>query len=215
MDMMTRPGFPYPMMGLIHMANVFEQSRQLGVDETFTVNVRADVARPSRFGTDFDIVTELVDAKGEIPWRSVCTVLQRIERKKPAPPQPRSTSKLQPIGRKLSSYHIVEAPTNIGRRYARASQEYNPIHLTARTARYLGLPNMLAHGMWTAARCCAMLPEPEGGWHRYEVRFRNALFLPGRAVQRYYRAETPEGPVGYDFALVNSDGSVLLDAWLR
>lgn len=210
MSLMTRPGFPFPMMGLIHMGNVFEQTRPIGVDERFALSVRTAGAKPSRFGTEFNIVTELTDAFGEIPWRSSMTVLQRLQRSKPAPPPARG-AQMPPVGRKLSSYHAFEAPVDIGRRYARASQEYNPIHLTARTARWLGLPNMLAHGMWTAARCVALLPEPENGWRRYEVRFRNPLYLPGHAAQRYYAPEAG----GYDFALVNSDGSVLLEGWLR
>lgn len=211
MDLMTRDGFPFPMMGLIHMGNVFEQTRPIAVDERMSFSIYTNGAKPSRFGTEFEIVTELHDAAGETPWRSVMTVLQRIQRSKPAPPQPRTAQTLAPIGRKLSSYNLVEAPVDIGRRYALASQEFNPIHLTARTARWLGLPNMLAHGMWTAARCVALLPEPAQGWRRYEVRFRNPLYLPGRAAQRYYT--TQQG--GYDFALVSDEGNVLLEGWLR
>ncbi|MEL6349641.1 MAG: MaoC/PaaZ C-terminal domain-containing protein, partial [Myxococcota bacterium] len=48
-------------------------------------------------------------------------------------------------------------PENLGRKYARISGDYNPIHLSALTARPFGFRRAIIHGMWTKARCLAQL----------------------------------------------------------
>jgi acyl dehydratase len=48
-----------------------------------------------------------------------------------------------------------DLPSGLGRRYARASGDRNPIHLHPLTARLFGFPRHIAHGMWTFARALA------------------------------------------------------------
>ena len=48
-------------------------------------------------------------------------------------------------------------PGDLGRRYAAVSGDRNPIHLYPLTAKALGFPRQIAHGMWSLARCVAAL----------------------------------------------------------
>ena len=68
------------------------------------------------------------------------------------------------------SYDAVEVGTELpeGRyqvrradlvRYAGASGDFNPIHWSERTARSVGLPNVIAHGMYTMALAGRMLTD--------------------------------------------------------
>ncbi|MNP49642.1 bifunctional enoyl-CoA hydratase/phosphate acetyltransferase [compost metagenome] len=50
-------------------------------------------------------------------------------------------------------------PTDIGRRYAKVSGDYNPIHLSALSAKMFGFPTAIAHGLWNKARTLAALAE--------------------------------------------------------
>lgn len=70
-------------------------------------------------------------------------------------------------------------PANLGRRYASASGDYNPIHLYSPTARLLGFRRQVVHGMWSKARCVAAL-QPGLGTDRcrIEVAFKTPVFLP-------------------------------------
>jgi acyl dehydratase len=68
-------------------------------------------------------------------------------------------------------------PDDLGRRYAAASGDRNPIHLHPLTARLFGFPRPIAHGMWTVARCLAVHGAPEAA--RVEARFRAPVPLPG------------------------------------
>ncbi|MDH6568551.1 hypothetical protein M2160_003572 [Streptomyces sp. SAI-117] len=66
---------------------------------------------------------------------------------------------------------------DVGRRYAAASGDRNPIHLYPLTARLFGFERAIAHGMWTAARCLAAHGTPQAVLVRAE--FRAPVLLPG------------------------------------
>ena len=72
---------------------------------------------------------------------------------------------------------------DIGRRYARVSGDYNPIHLADMTAKLFGFKQAIAHGMWSKARCLAALEEqlPETGYS-VAVNFHRPLFLPSNVL---------------------------------
>jgi len=69
---------------------------------------------------------------------------------------------------------------DLGRRYAAVSGDRNPIHMHAWTAKPLGFPRAIAHGMWTKARCLAALESRLPDAFQVDVRFRKPILLPGR-----------------------------------
>ena len=69
---------------------------------------------------------------------------------------------------------------DLGRRYAAVSGDRNPIHMHALTAKPLGFPAAIAHGMWTKARCLAALEPRLPDSFTAEVAFRRPILLPGR-----------------------------------
>jgi hypothetical protein len=79
-----------------------------------------------------------------------------------------------------------------GRRYARVSGDWNPIHLWPITAKALGFRQPIAHGMLMAARAEAMVSAltPEHAHRQLEVQFKRPLLLPGQAKLTY--AQLPQ-----------------------
>lgn len=74
-----------------------------------------------------------------------------------------------------------------GRRYARVSGDWNPIHLWPWTARPLGFRRPILHGFCTAARvahaaCARFWNGDPRALRRFRVAFRAPLALPGAAV---------------------------------
>jgi acyl dehydratase len=69
---------------------------------------------------------------------------------------------------------------DLGRRYASVSGDRNPIHMHSLTAKPLGFPGAIAHGMWTKARCLAALESRLPDAFAAEVRFRKPILLPGK-----------------------------------
>ena len=98
---------------------------------------------------------------------------------------------------------MVEA--DIGRRYAKISADYNPIHLSDITARLFGFKQAIAHGMWSKARCLAALQDklPNSGYS-VDVAFHRPLFLPAEVV--FNSAVNTQGE---SFSLQNKQSGVL------
>lgn len=198
MHLMSRPGFPLPMLGLVHVRNEIVQARAIGVGEVLDLQVRLSESRAVAQGLEFDLVTEF--AVGGVPevWRGVSTYLHRRPGKPTTRRAPTANERVP-----LSQYLELDAPADIGRRYAKVSRDYNPIHLYALTAKLFGFPRAIATGMWTAARVLALLEQKTGCRpSQYRFQFKQPLFLPGRAALRFDGAGD-----GLEFALVGADAA--------
>ena len=74
---------------------------------------------------------------------------------------------------------VWKLPGDLGRQYAAVSGDHNPIHLYPITAKALGFPRQIAHGMWTMARCVAALENRLPDAVRVDVAFKKPVLLPG------------------------------------
>jgi acyl dehydratase len=78
------------------------------------------------------------------------------------------------------------------------SGDHNPIHLYPLTAKALGFPRQIAHGMWSKARCIAALENRLPDAVRVDVAFKKPIILPGKVAF----GSTPTND-GYAFSLSN------------
>jgi acyl dehydratase len=69
---------------------------------------------------------------------------------------------------------------DLGRRYAAVSGDRNPIHMHSLTAKPLGFPAAIAHGMWTKARALGALEPRLPDAFEVDVRFRRPILLPAK-----------------------------------
>ncbi|MFD0775613.1 MaoC family dehydratase [Streptomonospora algeriensis] len=66
-------------------------------------------------------------------------------------------------------------------RYAGASGDFNPIHWSERTAKAVGLPDVIAHGMFTMAQAGRLVTDwvgDPGALVEYKVRFSAPVVVP-------------------------------------
>ena len=101
---------------------------------------------------------DLVDRRGagsagELVWEETGTILHRGPGAG-APAVRAGPSRCPTTCRRRSQWRL---DGDLGRRYAAASGDRNPIHLHRLSARALGFPRAIAHGMWSMARCLAQL----------------------------------------------------------
>lgn len=174
MALMTERSFPFPLLGLVHVANRIDQLRPLEADETLDLRVWAEDLRPHRRGRQLDVVAE-ARAGGEVAWVGRSTYLRREGKGDGA--RPAQSAPAPPLETKA----VWQVPGDIGRRYADVSGDRNPIHLHPLTARLFGFPRAIAHGMWMTARCLAGLEGELDDAYRVEVEFRKPLLIPGSA----------------------------------
>lgn len=193
--LLTSERFPLKVLGLVHLRSRIEARRAIGQLEPIDLRCRVDGHRETDRGQEFDLLTE-ARAGGQVAWTETSTLLARRPGSRPTRPPP---GPLAPPGARAAEW-ILGA--DLGRRYARVSGDYNPIHLSGATARLFGFRRAIAHGMWTLARAAAELqPRVAGGATVLDVAFKLPVLLPGRVSFR----EWPEAR-GFGFALLDAAG---------
>ena len=207
--LMARTDFPLPMLGMVHLANLVEQRRAIGYDETLDVTASARDLRPHRTGTQVDLVVE-VTADDELVWRGVSTYLAkgvRLPSDEHAPDDRPSDEGAADEG--AADERVPFAPplptgqwrlaADTGRLYARVSGDRNPIHLNPLTAKALGFPRTVAHGMYTASRLLADVGRARGDAFVWSVDFVKPVLLPATVATSV--RHRPGG--GFDLAAWN------------
>ncbi len=174
MAIMTDPAFPAPAVGMVHVENAVTRHRQIAVGDRLEVGTRVGPPAPHPKGTTYAFTTEVRDGGG-LAWESTSTYLRRGRGDDTAPTGARLPD-AAPTGT------VWRLPADLGRTYAAVSGDHNPIHLYPLTARALGFPRQIAHGMWTKARCVAALENRLPDAVRVEVAFKKPVLLPGRVA---------------------------------
>ena len=176
MAVMSDGSFPFGAVGLVHVENSITQERPIGIDEEMTIRVRPTKLQPHPKGKTFSLETEvLVD--GEVVWKSTSTMLRRGSSNGDAAKQEKGFESL-PADAPASAEWKLDG--GLGRRYAGVSGDRNPIHMHSLTAKPLGFPGAIAHGMWTKARALAQLESKLPDSFEAEVRFRKPILLPAK-----------------------------------
>jgi acyl dehydratase len=171
MSIMSDPGFPAPAIGTVHLENSITAHRAIAIGESVNVTVNVGPSRPHPKGRVYDFHT-LVRADGETVWEETSSYLRRGKGDETA-----SSGSVFPDAD--PSGIVWRLPGDLGRQYAAVSGDHNPIHLYGVTAKALGFPRQIAHGMWTMARCVAALENRLPDAVRVDVAFKRPVLLPG------------------------------------
>jgi acyl dehydratase len=183
MALMVEPAFPFPLIGLVHVANSITVVRQVRAGEKVSFTVRAENLRPHPAGRQLDLVAH-ASVDDEPVWSGRSTYLRRG---KPAGPR----SEKAELAEQAGAVAFVRVPENIGRRYAAVSGDRNPIHLHALSAKAFGFPRAIAHGMWLKARTLAALEGRLPESFTVDVAFKTPVLLPSGVAVATDRA--PDG----------------------
>ena len=178
MKIFATSAFPLQPSGLIHLTNSITVPGELRAGVPLDVRTRAHNYRKLDAGLAFDMDTT-ISRDGHVVWYENCVFLSRwppsAERPPSRPPRPPKAPK--------DSKVLVEFDVTSRRawEYARISGDYNPIHLSDRAARYLGLRGSISHGMWSLARSIAESPiETAAPKARLQTQFLTPVQLPAR-----------------------------------
>jgi acyl dehydratase len=177
LSLMTDSSFPFPALGLVHIANRIVHHRPVTVGEQLDLKVWATELHPHPRGRQFSMRTEAT-VGGELVWEEDSTILRREGSGSNG--DGKSSSRKQPDREpeQLPVSATWRLPGDLGRRYASVSGDRNPIHIHPLSARLFGFPTAIVHGMWTKARCLAALDSRLPQSFTVEVSFRKPILLP-------------------------------------
>ncbi|TNF81504.1 acyl dehydratase [Pseudomonas sp. ICMP22404] len=177
MQLLTARDFPFPLLGLIHLSNRIRVLRPMGGVSQVRASVNVEQLQPHPKGAVFNLVTRIEDQLGPL-WEAesemLCKGVQLEGVLVEPPPQ---------MAPALTEVTRWTAPADIGRQYAKVSGDYNPIHLSAISARMFGFPTAIAHGLWNKARTLAALDDhlPEANLE-IAVTFKKPVRLPSEVT---------------------------------
>lgn len=183
MSVMNRDDFPLPLLGMIHLRNHVEQYAPIHFQEVLDIRSWAEKLSGHRAGTQVDLVAEARSGNsGALLWRGVSSYLAKgvflpgID--KPGSPNGSTGSDFSPP----FPTALWQLGVDTGRTYAAVSGDFNPIHLSALSAKALGLRGSIAHGMYLASRALADVGAVKADSFTWDVVFEAPVFLPARVA---------------------------------
>lgn len=193
--LLTGPACPVRPLGLVHLRNAIRALHPLPETAPLDLRCLLEGPRETDRGQEFELVTEAwVD--GALGWSETAVLLARRPGagggRRPPP-----DAAAHPAAAPLAGWAL---PADLGRRYAAASGDWNPIHLTAASARLFGFRRAIVQGMWSLARCVAEL-DPDGAARTVEAAFKLPILLPATVA-----LHATGGPSGTVFSLTDGDG---------
>ncbi len=190
LKMITHPDFPLPLLGLVHIRNRIQQLRPISANEVIDYQCRFGALTNTPLGQEFSIITSAW-CSGVQVWIEESTMLHRT----PSPtPKTRHRTPLP----QLANQTTWALAANHGRRYAKLSGDYNPIHLCDLTAKTFGFQHAIIHGMWSKARALATLELAYGKPltaqpFALDVQFKRPISLPSHVMMQWQAAPTQTG----------------------
>jgi acyl dehydratase len=168
---MTDASFPFPAIGLVHIGNEITHHRPVRASEVLSVRAWPTALESHPRGKQFSLRTEARVGE-ELVWEEVSTILKRGGGSGSSERSSRSGDD------DLPTTATWKLGGDLGRRYASVSGDMNPIHMHWLSAKALGFPSAIAHGMWTKARCLAALEGRLPESFSVEVTFKRPIVLP-------------------------------------
>ncbi len=202
-QLMAAKDFPFSMVGMVHVANVMTLHRPVDVAETLTLTSWASNLAPHSRGVSVDLMGQGC-VGDEVVWEGRSAYLVRGASVSPdgtAGSEGHARAVVDEQAPPMKTWALWDCRDDLGRRYAAASGDVNPIHINPLAAKALGFPRAIAHGMWTHARALGAFEGRLGDRHTVEVSFRKPIVLPSRVA---FRATETEA--GYAFAVTNRGG---------
>jgi acyl dehydratase len=195
--LLTEPAFPWPALGLVHLANSVRLRRPLALDDTLRVEVECGPLVKHERGQAF-VMSARIYRRGEAVWDSDSLYLKRG-----VPAQGALVAPLAIERAALVRQTRWQLAAQLGRDYARVSGDFNPIHLTMLSAKVFGFSRAIAHGMWTLARTAALFQPPKPlAWAELDGEFKLPMYLPGEASLW----STSRGPSEREFEVRDAAG---------
>ncbi|WP_277961539.1 MaoC/PaaZ C-terminal domain-containing protein [Pseudomonas sp. RIT-To-2] len=177
MQLLTDHDFPFPLLGLVHLSNRIRVLRPLGGLSRIHASVHVENLQPHEKGATFSLVTRIEDTLGPL-WEEDSVMLCKGVHLDGA-----VATEVQAGAAPMIEQARWYAGSDCGRKYAKVSGDYNPIHLSAVSARLFGFPAAIAHGMFSLARALAALREQLPAANiEVQVQFRKPVRLPSEVV---------------------------------
>lgn len=191
LQILSDPSFPFPALGIVHTHQKMRTHQPLTA-KPFHIKSWVEGHRVVRSGAEFAIHTQ-VQQDNLLVWDAEMIILSRAV-KGHGQKEPRQ----DPFVQNPSLCEQWRFPFTLGRKYAKVSGDYNPIHLSPLAAKIFGMPRHIIHGMYSVGKVISMLPESIS---EIDVSFQRPILLPSSveflADQKDFLVRSPKNGKTY------------------
>ena len=184
LSQMLDDSFPWPAPGLVHVSNTIERHQFISAQAPFqlvsTVKVpkRGPDISPRRLRPQF--VVEFWQNGEKV---ATCLSVYQVMNGQSSGPTKKVAPPIKPFESEAGWENLShwQLGSGMGRRYARISGDFNPIHLHPLVSRWFGFKTPIIHGMYMMARAQAELEKRQEKAVTYiDVTFKRPVILPAR-----------------------------------
>lgn len=192
--MMAERDFPLPLLGMVHLQHKVWHMSDIPIGQPLRIATWAQNLAPHHAGTTVEIWVQIFDpTTDKLLWQSMALYLSRsVQLPGAEQPQRPQRERFQPPAI-TAQWHL---PKDIGRRYGAVSGDRNPIHLSNITAKALGMPGAIAHGMYAAGRMLA--GRETTAPYTWAIEFASPMRLPAKVAVNYHQADDLELITGWN-----------------
>ncbi len=210
MEMLAGLETPLPLGAMVHVSTEMVWARPLTPGDAIRCRVELDRVERTPRGLKMTMLSRNWMGAGQLCSQGTSVFMLRT--RTPHDAEPPRLDRPAPAADGIAWSELARWPLSAGagRRYARVSGDYNPIHLWPWTARPFGFRAPILHGYATAARTAHTLIAQRlrgdpGALRRMRIVFRAPLPLPSTAVLltaedaagHRFRVASPHGPTVY------------------
>lgn len=177
LNLLSGQQFPFSPLGLVHVENSVTVHKPLPVNQVYQLQCRLDNYRQHPKGVLFDIVLE-AQSDNELIYqgRASNLVVQSAQSAKTPKQKVTENDGASALPVTKTQWQLL---SSVGREYAAASGDYNPIHLYPMTAKLFGFRRHIAHGMYLKAKALSTLLKDNNNEPMVAaMTFRKPVFLP-------------------------------------
>jgi len=195
MNMLTHKLFPFGLLGAVHLKNRITQHTPIKNTQVMDIHSAMGEFRLLPKGLEFDFSTE-VTVEGEKVWEEVSTYFMAGKFGGKENPSSETSFELATL-ENTEDMANWPVPKDRGKKYAKISGDYNPIHMSATLAKLFGLKRDIAHGFGIVAEAIHY----SGAMANFEnndlsdkkiqvdVVFKGPVFLESQAILKQNQAQ--------------------------
>lgn len=176
--------FPFPLPGMVHLTDTIKQYENILPTDNLRMECSLGNYLAHEKGTAFETITQLY-RDDMLVWEENTVNLH--------------IGKTQFASQEYNTYEFPELqniqedklfiPSNTGRKYAKISGDFNPIHIHPWGAKLFGFKKSLMHGWYGLNKILSQNQDMMAKPHELFVAFKKPLFLPGDVILKQSQIE--------------------------
>lgn len=183
--LMLDRAFTIAIPGLVHLSNELEQLADYNMQEPFSMEVSGEVPYKEE-GHLIITFTVVFWQNGTKVATCTSVYLAKRKRKQPGSISPRKEEAIRSDTPVFSEEWQI--PARLGKQYAKASGDINPIHTSTLVAKAMGFPTRILHGWYSAGRALqsaeTFLGKP---MKAIAVDFKSPVYLPSMQMLKLWQ----------------------------